>query len=114
MANEFNVKRVAKATINCAGAAGTYSSDVLIPAGAVVTNLYITEDVAFAGGTNMKVAVGSTDLTDVVLTASVATGTIALDSSATAIKLAATGKLNIVTTGTFTGGTATVYVEYAI
>lgn len=95
-------------------AAGTYQAADWIPAGAVITKVVFNEVTNLVGGTDIKIRVGTTNLTDAVLTASVVTGNVALAGSATAIINPTTATINLVSTGTFTSGKIDGYVEYYI
>lgn len=95
-------------------AAGTYQAADFIPTGAVITKVVFNEITNLAGGTDVKVRVGTTDLTGAVATASIATGDVALAGAATAIVNPSTATINLVTTGTFTAGKIDGYVEYYV
>ena len=112
MSKLSNVKSVSFRTGVMTGAAAypTGGSGVFLPQGALVLRAHLSEMAALAGGTNVRLSCGSTNLMNVL-----ATGAIA-DYNAitlTANKIAAPGALKIVSTGTYSGGSdAIVHVEY--
>tara|TARA_R100000951_G_scaffold40687_1_gene34501 strand:+ start:510 stop:869 length:360 start_codon:yes stop_codon:yes gene_type:complete len=86
---------------------------ITLPAGALVLRASLSEQTAFAGGTNVQLKAGSTALMSVLATGSIA------DYNAFALtvanqKLTAPAALEIATTGTYTAGNGTVHVEYVI
>lgn len=92
--------------------AGDYpsgGSSVFLPEGALVVKAYISEQTALAGGTNVKIVSGSTDLMSALATGSIADFN---DVTLTANKMTAAGELKLTTTGTYTAGAATVHVVY--
>tara|TARA_R100000700_G_scaffold40747_2_gene57456 strand:- start:831 stop:1187 length:357 start_codon:yes stop_codon:yes gene_type:complete len=93
--------------------AGDYpsgGSGVYLPAGALVLRAHLSEITTLAGGTNVKLVSGSTDLMGTLATGSID------DYNAltlTANKLSAGGELKLTTTGTYSGGSrAILHVEY--
>ena len=109
--NEFLNKRVAFANF-VPTTAGTYVSNAIIPAGALVTSVKSVEGVALAGGTSTKFQVGSQDLTAAIVLASfTGVDTHALTDT-DGLVISATASLGVITVGTHTAGDIDVYVEY--
>lgn len=113
--NIFHLHRADVATFEPT-AAGDYTSSVLLPEGAVVTKVVFDELTDLSGGTDIQLFAGPSDtgtaLTDAVVTANIATGSVDLASTATAIKLSSTSLLTLKTTGTYTDGSIRIFVEY--
>lgn len=92
----------------------------VIPAGAVITSATISVSEAFVGGTSVDVGTIGTDGTgadadaiDTVLTAALTKGAVVeADGAAVGAMVAADVNLTFATTGTFTAGRASVFVEY--
>lgn len=92
----------------------------VIPAGAVITSATISVSEAFVGGTSVDVGTIGTDGTaadadaiDTVLTANLTKGAVVeADGAAVGKMVAADVNLTFATTGTFTAGRASVFVEY--
>lgn len=92
----------------------------VIPAGAVITSATISVSEAFVGGTSVSVGTIGTDGTgadadaiDSVLTAALTEGAVvAADGAAVGAMVAADVNLTFATTGAFTAGRASVFVEY--
>ena len=95
---------------------GITTANQTLPAGAIVTNVYVDEltNVTSGGSATVKLLAGETDLTDATAIASFAgADSVALASSATAIKLSSAGALNVViATADLTAGKIRYYVEY--
>jgi hypothetical protein len=114
MANEFKGIRLAKATFTPT-TAGTYTSaEDFIPAGAIIKSITTVEGVALAGGTNVTFKVGSQSLTAAIALADFTGVDAHALTNADGLKVTSTGALNIVTTGTFSAGDITTYVEYFV
>lgn len=109
--NSFDVKRVAVASFEPT-TAGTYTSDVIIPKGAIVKSITTVEGIALAGGTNVTFKVGSQSLTAAIALADFTGVDAHALTNADGLAATASGKLAITTTGTFSAGDITVYVEY--
>lgn len=128
MPTSYQRKRVAKATYSFAvdgGAQGTITpaTNSTIPLGAVVTGVFVdcTTNVAPAAGATIAINGGGTTLvTAATATAhGLNTGTVkkslALVSSATAIKTTANGAITLtVASADLTAGVVNIYVEYFI
>ena len=92
----------------------------VIPAGAVITSATISVSEAFVGGTSVEVGTIGTDGTgadadaiDTALTAVLVEGAvIKADGAAIGAMVDADVNLTFATTGTFTAGRASVFVEY--
>jgi len=111
MANAFKTGRVAFANF-VPTAAATYTSDAIIPKGALVKSITTVEGTALAGGTNATFQVGSQDLTAAIVLASfTGVDTHALTDT-DGLAVTADGVLSITTTGTHSAGDIDVYVEY--
>lgn len=107
--NKIHVASFTVTDVDDAGDYPTGGSGVKLPAGAFVTGVFLEETENFANGTNIKIAAGSTDLTGVVATAAVATGSITV----TGFKINAPSELKLVSTGDHAGaGGAIVHVSY--
>lgn len=98
------------------GAVGTYSFSAALPANAVVTAVFADEQTAVTGATDIKVQAASTDLTaSVDFTASSGPRSMALASSATAIKLSAASELKmVISTAAATAGKLRFAVDFYI
>jgi hypothetical protein len=103
------------------GATGTVSFGTVLPANAVVTNVYaeeLTTLTAGAGATlQLQAGAGPTDLTDAEAFDTGFTGAdeLALASSATAIKLSAASELKMdIATNTITAGKVRFTVAYYV
>ena len=112
MSKLSNVKTASFRTGVITGAAAypTGGSGVFLPQGALVLRAHLSEITTLAGGTNVRLSSGTTNLMDVLALSGIA------DYNAltlTANKLAAAGELKLTTTGTFSGGSdAVLHVEY--
>lgn len=103
-------------------AAADYTSNVIVPTGAIITGAYIIETTDLAGGTNIQLFLGPSasgkQLTAVLATASIATSAWAFnDGSAQTTYFVdgstiASGKLTLKSTGTYTSGSLKVLIEY--
>lgn len=101
------------------GAVGTFSFGRLLPAGAVITNIFSDEITALTSGgsATLQLKAGSTNLTDALAfdTGFSGTQSQALASSATAIKLSAESELKLaVATAALTAGKVRFFVEYKL
>ncbi len=101
------------------GALGTLSLGRLLPAGALVTNLFSDEITVLtsAGAATLKLQAGSTDLSDALAfdTGFAGSQSQALASSATAIKVSASSELKLVIAGAaLTAGKVRFFVEYKL
>lgn len=101
------------------GTTGLYASGILLPANAVVTNVYADEQTAFTSGgsATVQLKAGSTDLTgDLAFDTGFAGQTsLALASSATAIKVSAASELKVSVEGAaLTAGKCRFAVEFYI
>ena len=96
------------------GAIGDITFGAKLPAGAIVTGLWIDKEVAVTGATAVTLSAGATALTaQFDLVAAGTTASRALAGSATAIKLAAASELKLsIATSAATAGKATFYVEF--
>lgn len=113
MANEFLSLRVAKASFTPTAAA-TYTSDVIIPEGAILKSVTSVEGVALAGGTNITFRVGTQAATAAIALAAFTGIDAHALTNAAGLAVTASGALNIVSTGTFSAGDIDVYVEYYV
>lgn len=128
MPTSFGRKRVAKATYSFAvdgGAQGTITpaTNALIPKDAIITAVFVdcTTNVAPATGATIAINGGGSTLVSAATATShgLNTGTVkkslALASSATAIKAASNGYITLtVATADLTAGVVNIYVEYTI
>lgn len=115
------VKRTATAVFTPTSAAD-YTSTVVVPAGAIITNAYILETTDLAGGTNIQLYLGASasgkQMTATLATASIASGPWAFnDGSAQTYYFVdgstiASGKVTLKTTGTYTSGSVKIVLEY--
>jgi len=111
MSNEFPIKRVAFANF-VPTTATTYTSGVIIPAGAIVKSITTVEGTALTTGTSTKFQVGSQDLTAAIVLASfTGVDTHALTDT-DGLAITADGELSILTVGVHGAGDIDVYVEY--
>lgn len=96
------------------GAVGSYLSNIVLPAGAMVVRVFTDEQTAVTGADAITLNAGATALTAAIdFTASSGTNSRALASSATAIKLAAASELQIaIATNAATAGKVRFHVEY--
>lgn len=110
MPNELNIARVAFANF-APTTAGDYTSDAIVPAGAIIKAITSVEGTALAGGTNITFKAGGIDLTAAIILADF-TG-VDVHALTSVDGLLATGNeaLNITSVGTHTGD-IDVYVEY--
>tara|TARA_Y100000004_G_scaffold149442_1_gene171352 strand:+ start:90 stop:449 length:360 start_codon:yes stop_codon:yes gene_type:complete len=99
--------------VTSAGSYPAAADRITLPAGALVLRASLSEQTAFAGGTNIQLKAGSTALMSVLATGSIADYN-AFTLTAANQKLAAPAALEIATTGTYTAGNGTVHVEYVI
>lgn len=102
-----------------AGAVGSLSSGRLLPAGAIVTNVYSDEITALtsAGSATVQLLVGSQALTDALAfdTGFASSQSQALASSATAIKVTSQAELKIaIAAAALTAGKLRFFVEYKL
>lgn len=96
------------------GAIGDILFGVKLPAGSIVTNVWVDKEVAVTGATAVTVSAGATALTaQFDLVAAATTASRALAGSATAIKLSAASELKLsIATAAGTAGKVAIYVEY--
>lgn len=96
------------------GAIGDISFGAKLPAGAIVTGVFIDKETAVTGATAVTLSAGATALTaQFDLVAAATTASRALAGSATAIKLSAASELKLsIATSAATAGKATFYVEF--
>lgn len=109
----------AKATYDFAtlgGAVGSIAMGVSIPAGSMVRAVVMEEEtnVTSEGSATVQLKAGTTNLTAATAIADIpALGTVALPSSATAVKITAESELTLaVAVADLTAGKVNVYVEY--
>jgi hypothetical protein len=128
MPTSFGRKRVAKATYSFAvdgGAQGTITpaTNSLIPKDAIITAVFVdcTTNVAPATGATIAINGGGSTLVSAATATShgLNTGTVkkslALASSATAIKAASSGYITLtVATADLTAGVVNIFVEYTV
>lgn len=112
MANQFFTQRLAKANFTPT-TAGTYTSDIILPAGAVVKKITSVENTALAGGTNVTFKVGSQSLTAAIVLADFVSVDVHALTNADGLVVTANGNIAITTVGTFTGD-IDVYIEYYV
>lgn len=103
-------------------AAGDYTSNVVIPTGAIITGAWVIETTDLAGGTSIQLFLGPSasgkQLTAAVVTASIATAPLAFnDGSAQTFYFVdgttiTSGKITLKTVGTYTSGSAKILVEF--
>jgi hypothetical protein len=110
MANELNIARVAFANF-APTAAGDYTSDAIIPAGAIVKSITTVEGTALAGGTNITFKGGGISLTAAIVLADFTGVDVHALTSVDGLLTTASEPLSITSVGTHTGD-IDVYVEY--
>lgn len=94
------------------GAVGDVSFGVKLPAGAIVTGLFIDKEAAVTGATAVTLSAGATPLTaQFDLVAAATTASRALTASALKLSVASELKLSIATSPA-TAGKVTFYVEF--
>ena len=93
-------------------AAATYTSEAIIPKGAVIKAITTVEGTAIATGTNVTFQVGSQDLTAAIATASFTGVDTHAITDTDGLEVTADGILSITTTGTYDAGDFDLYVEY--
>ncbi len=98
------------------GAIGSYLSNIILPANAVVLRCYTDEQSAVAGATDITLKAGSTALTaSLDLTGDAGFQSRALAGSVAGIKLAAASELQIaIATAAATAGKVRFHVEYVM
>lgn len=113
MANEFLGMRVAKANFTPT-TAGTYTSNVIIPEGAILKSVTSVENTALAGGTSVQFKVGSQNATAAIALAAFTGIDAHALTNADGLEATASGALSITSVGTFSAGDIDVYVEYYV
>jgi hypothetical protein len=109
-----HVASFATGAVTTAGNYPAAADRITLPAGALVLRAYLSESTAFASGTNVALATGSTAMSSVIATGSI------VDVNEFAMVAAqqkrnAPTEISLLTTGTYDGGSAgIVHVEYVI
>ena len=106
-----HVASFATGDVTSAGNYPAAADRISLPAGALITRVYLTESTAFDGGTNVALATGSTALSATLAQGSSVAFNIIEPVAAQAKRTSAT-EISLLSTGTYSAGAGTVHVEY--
>ena len=107
-----HVASFATGIVTSAGNYPAAADRITLPAGALITRVYLTETTAFASGTNVALAAGSTALSATLAVGSSVAFNIIEPVAGQAKRTAAT-EISLLSTGDYDGGSAgVVHVEY--